>query len=290
VNKLSSKNFCLIGYPLVHSISPEIHRRLFNLSGIDAQYNLVEITPENFETNLHYLKTLDGFNVTIPHKQRILPYLSEIDPRALRYGAVNTVKGGIKLSGFNTDVEGFLRALASAKISLSGRVLLCGAGGAARMMACEALDRGCSLVVATRAIESAQSCADHLKNLYPKSDITAQLLQDVGGSFDLILNGTPVGMYPHNDGCPVAPSVVQSATAVFDAVYNPCETQLLKLARTAGAKAQGGLTMLVWQAAAAQEIWTGASFDESTIKSLCCEMEILITKKYNDNNTNFNLK
>jgi shikimate dehydrogenase len=218
VNKLSGKKFCLIGYPLGHSISPEIHRRLFGLSGIDAEYSLIEISPENFETNIDCLKTLDGFNVTIPHKQRILPCLDEIDPRARRYGAVNTVKCGGKLSGFNTDVEGFLRALASAGIALSGRVLLCGAGGAARMMACEALDCGCSLVVATRSVESARSCVLDLKKLYPESNIEAQLLQDVQGSFDLILNGTPVGMYPHEDGCPVAPNVAQSALAVFDAV------------------------------------------------------------------------
>ena len=263
-----------------HSISPKIHRRLFSLSGIDAEYSLMEIPPENFEASIDYLKTLDGFNVTIPHKQRILSCLDEIDLRARSYGAVNTVKGGGRLCGFNTDVEGFLRALGGAGITLGGRVLLCGAGGAARMMACEALERSCSLVVATRTIESARSCVLDLKKLYPYANIEPQLLQDVEGSFDLILNGTPVGMYPHKDGCAVSEGVAKSAFAVFDAVYNPCETQLLKIARAAGAKVQGGLTMLLWQAAAAQEIWTGVSFNEADIKSICIEMELLIGEKY----------
>ncbi len=277
---MSSKKFRLIGYPLGHSISPEIHCRLFGLSGADAEYSLMEIAPDKFETSIDYLKSLDGFNVTIPYKQLILPFLDEIDTRASRYGAVNTVKGGGRLSGFNTDAEGFSRALSDAGISLSGRVLLCGAGGAARMMACESLEAGCSLVIATRAIESASCCAEDLQKLYPKANIEAQVLSKVCGSFDLILNGTPAGMYPHTESCPIAPEIAQNSAAVFDAVYNPCETQLLKLAKNAGAKVQGGLTMLVWQAAVAEEIWTGARFNEADIKMLCREMEILIAKKY----------
>jgi shikimate dehydrogenase len=277
---LNNKKFCLIGYPLGHSISPEIHHRLFSLSGIDAQYSLMEIAPENLKTSIDYLKSLDGFNVTIPHKQQILSYLDKVDPRSQRYGAVNTVKCGDRLMGFNTDVEGFLRALLCADIKLQGRVLLCGAGGAARMMACEALERGCSLVVATRSVESASRCVGDLKKLFPEADIGAQSLSEVDGAFDLILNGTPAGMYPHDDGCPVSPGIAQKAASVFDAVYNPCQTQLLKIAQAAGANVQGGLTMLVWQAAAAQEIWTGAYFKEDDIKAICRDMESFITGKY----------
>ena len=276
-----SKNFCLIGYPLGHSISPEIHSRLFEISGVDAQYSLFEIQPEKFEDKISFLKTLDGFNITIPYKQRILPFLDELDLRARRCGAVNTVKcENGRLSGFNTDAEGFLRALKSADIELSGKVLLCGAGGVARMMACEALERGCSLVVATRDVSGAQLCADDLNKLFPHSDIKAESLSQVSGSFDLILNGTPAGMHPHPEGCPVSQKVAQNSAAVFDSVYNPRETLLIRTAQKAGAKTQGGTTMLVWQAAAAQEIYTGARFRETDIIALCRDMEALITQRY----------
>lgn len=275
------QKFCLIGHPLGHSISPDIHRRLFKISGIDADYCLHDIPPDEFEKNMDFLKSVDGFNVTIPHKQRILPYLDHIDGFAKTCGAVNTVicENG-KLSGFNTDADGFLRALSDAKIELCGRVLLCGAGGAARMMACEAIAKGCSLTVATRKIDGAQNCANGLMRQFPSADLSAQTLSSISGSFDLILNGTPAGMYPKVDGCPVSEEIIKNSAAVFDAVYNPYETKLLKIARKAGAKTQGGLTMLVWQAAAAQEIWTGANFKDSDIRPLLSDMRVLIKKRY----------
>lgn len=284
-------NYCLIGHPLGHSVSPEIHARLFCVSSINAEYTLDDISPENFSHSIEKLKSLGGFNITIPYKQLILPYLDDIEVSARRFSAVNTVKcENGKLFGFNTDIVGFGRALKSADIPLRGRVLLCGAGGVSHMMACEALDHDCSLVVATRELSSALRFADALRSLYPAAEICAQTLSDACGKFDLILNGTPSGMYPNTDSCPVAESVVQNSSAVFDAVYNPCETRLIKTARAAGIKTQGGTTMLVWQAAAAQEIWTGTHFDEEDIKSLCGEMETLILKRYspahNDSNHN----
>lgn len=278
---MSEKNFCLIGHPLGHSISPELHNRLFRLSNMSAAYTLEDISPENFKSRLDFLKTLDGFNVTIPHKQRILPFLDEIDSRARRFGAVNTVKcENGRLRGYNTDADGFLRALKSAAIELRGRVLLCGAGGAARMMACEALESGCSLVVATRTADNARTCVEDLGKLFPGADIMATALSGACGEFDLLLNGTPAGMYPNINSCPVSDRVVQKAAAVFDAVYNPGETVLLKKAQANGAKVQGGLPMLVWQAVAAQEIWTGAHFQNDAVLKICGEMEELLKTRY----------
>lgn len=275
------QKFCLIGHPLGHSISPDIHKQLFSISGVDADYSINDISPFDFENNIDFLKSLNGFNVTIPHKQRILPYLDYIDSFAKTCGAVNTVKcENGKLSGYNTDADGFLRALGDADISLRGRVLLCGAGGASRMMACEALSCGCSLVVATRKIHSALNCVNDLKEKFPSAEISAETLSGVWGSFDLILNGTPAGMYPDAEGCPVSEEIIKNSAAVFDAIYNPSETKLLKAARMAGAKAQGGLTMLVFQAAAAQEIWTGAHFKESDMTPLLSNMKVLIEKRY----------
>lgn len=275
------QKFCLIGHPLGHSISPDIHSRLFKISGTDADYRLHDIPPDEFEKSIDFLKSIDGFNVTIPYKQRILPYLDRIDGFAQTCGAVNTVKcENGSLSGYNTDADGFLRALSDAKIELRGHVLLCGAGGAARMMACEALSRGCRLTVATRKPDGAQNCVNDLEHQFPSADLSAKTLSDVSGSFDLILNGTPAGMYPKTEGCPVPEEVIKNSAAVFDAIYNPSETKLLKIARDAGAKTQGGLTMLVFQAAAAQEIWTGARFKDSDMKPLLSDMKLLIEKRY----------
>lgn len=277
------KRFCLIGHPLAHSISPVIHERLFKLSGCECSYRLNELPPEGLKDGINSLKKLDGFNVTIPYKQAVIPYLDAIDERAERYNAVNTVKcGGGKTEGFNTDSVGFIKSLEFAGISLSGKVLLCGAGGVAHMMAYEALDRDCSLVIATPTISEAQRLCDELLVKYKSADISAQGLAYVSGSFDLILNGTPVGMFPNAGKMPVPHSVANSAAAVFDAVYNPCETRLVKTCKKAGAKAQGGLSMLVLQAAAAQEIWTGAQFKQDDLRNLIEEMQNYITENFNN--------
>ena len=275
------KEFCLIGHPLGHSISPEIHDRLFKLSDIDASYVLRDIAPEDFDTSAAGLGKLSGFNVTIPYKQRILTFLHTVDGRAQRYNAVNTVRCDADgMHGYNTDVDGFLRALSAAGISLSGRVLLCGAGGVARMMACEALERGCSLVIGTPTISEATNGIAGLRELYPDAKLEASALAYLSGSFDLILNGTPAGMYPDVKTSPVPLPVARSAGAVFDAVYNPTQTMLMRTAKAAGAKVQGGLTMLVEQAAAAQEIWTGAHFRREDLDALREEMAVLLSKKF----------
>jgi shikimate dehydrogenase len=275
------KEFCLIGHPLGHSISPDIHEKLFALAGTEGSYALRDIEPGDLDAQVCPLRALSGFNVTIPYKQVIMPFLKSIDERAKRYNAVNTVRcENGELYGYNTDGEAFLRALAQADIPLSGRVLLCGAGGVAHMMACEVLDRGCSLMIATPTISKAARFVDELQEAYPGADIEASSLAYLSGSFDLILNGTPCGMFPDVKDMPVPPAVARSARAVFDAVYNPTETLLLKTARAAGAKTQGGLTMLVLQAAASQELWTGASFAREDIDALCEEMAALISGRF----------
>jgi shikimate dehydrogenase len=182
---------------------------------------------------------------------------------------VNTVKNvNGEFYGYNTDAVGFLRSLDSAGIALRGRVLLCGAGGAARMMACEVLERGCRLVIATRESKSAEATKADLDAIFTGAQIEATTLEAACGSFDLLINATPAGMYPNLDGCPVAARVIEKTAAVFDAVYNPEETVLVRSARASGAKVVGGLDMLIGQAVAAQEIWTGASFAPDTLRPL----------------------
>lgn len=264
------KNFALIGHPLGHSMSPVIHRELFKISGVDASYELKEINPDNFSQGIQELKSLNGFNVTIPYKTDIIAHLERLSERAELFGAVNTVgsKDGV-LTGYNTDCFGFLRALETAGIELKGNVLLCGSGGVSRMFAFESVLAGASLTIAVR--DADVNAANQIKNeidVKLGKEVKVITLDDVDGEYDVLINGTPVGMYPHTDACVLPKEKVQKCKAVFDAVYNPLETQLIKYAKSGGAKYSNGLPMLVWQAAVAQEIWLGTEFTAEQIKSV----------------------
>lgn len=275
------RNFMLAGFPLGHSISPQIHKRLFEYSGVNGEYALMEIPPRDFAGSIVQLRKLDGFNVTIPYKRSIMPFLQSVDARAKAIGAVNTVKCAAgAMHGYNTDVTGFHRALENAGIGLAGRVLVCGTGGASRMLVFEALTAGCSVCIAARDEGKAAACAAEFKTKFPNARINTSVLNRLSAGFDLILNGTPAGMFPDTEGCPVPYECIVRSGAVFDAVYNPANTMLLKHARAAGVKSTGGLAMLVWQAAAAQEIWFGTRFIPEQVNGLCSEMARVIGTRY----------
>lgn len=254
------KNYAIIGYPLGHSLSPLIHTMILEEAGINARYHLNAIPPETlaaaFEASL---KQLDGFNVTIPHKVDIIPLLDYLDQRAALFGAVNAVKReGDTYTGYNTDCYGFLMALKRAGLPLQDRVLLCGSGGVARMIAFESVMAGCELTIATResSVPEAMKLVEEIKVKLGKKADTC-LLNEVQGAFDLIVNGTPVGMYPNMDGMPLPEAVVKLAGGVYDTVYNPRETLLVQTANKYGIPCAGGMDMLVCQAVKAQEIFNG---------------------------------
>ncbi|MCD7872732.1 MAG: shikimate dehydrogenase [Clostridiales bacterium] len=265
------KNFGLTGYPLGHSLSPVIHKELFKIMNIEASYNLFETAPENLKDEIPELKKLNGFNVTIPHKIKIIPFLDDLDERAKLFGAVNTVKTGKISVGYNTDCFGFLRALDSADIKLEGKVLLCGAGGAARMCAFEAALANCDLTVAVRDsdLPYAEKIKQEIKAKLNK-EISVMRLGDISPDFpyNLIINCTPVGMFPKTNACILSKEIIANSKAVFDLVYNPAETLFVKYAKEAGIKYSNGLSMLVWQAAVAQEIWNGFKFTPDDIKKV----------------------
>ena len=242
-------NFCLIGYPLGHSMSPVIHNELFKLKGINANYSLNEIAPENLKEKYSELKKLDGFNVTIPHKTKIIPMLDTLSQRAELFGAVNTVKiENGKATGHNTD---------------------CFGGGVARMFAFESILAGANLTIAVRAndIPAANLIKKEISEKLQKN-AEVITLDEVEGEFDLLINGTPVGMYPKVDASVLPKEKVEKCKAVFDAVYNPQETLILKYAKDSGIKYSNGLPMLVWQAAVAQEIWFDIEFSMDEIKKV----------------------
>ncbi|MCD7723244.1 MAG: shikimate dehydrogenase [Clostridiales bacterium] len=263
--------FALIGCPLGHSLSPIIHKELFKINGSGSTYRLNEIPAESFESQApRLLGELDGFNVTIPYKTDIIHLLDELDYKAELFGAVNTVKitnGSAK--GFNTDCDGFLRSLKSAGIALGGSVLLCGSGGVARMIAFECACARCRLTIAVRPadIPFANKIKDEIKEKL-SADAKVILLDEVRGGFDLVINGTPVGMFPNTDCCVLGEDIIKNSSAAFDVIYNPGETLFLKYAAHAGIKNSNGLSMLVWQAAVAQEIWLGCEFSQSDIDKI----------------------
>ena len=274
-------SYGLIGHPLGHSLSPFIHRRLFALSGRREDYTLIDIDPRDLHDAIPALFShIGGCNVTIPHKQAILPLLSRLEGKATLYQTVNcvSVKNG-ETVGYNTDADGFLRALNYAGVPLQGRVLLVGAGGAGTVLGYEAALAGCETVIYNpRHRERAERLQCHLQAVSKAPCTVADGEPD--GHFDLLIHTTPVGMYPHTDACAVSDAVIARCAAVFDAVYNPRRTKLLTVADAFGAKTVGGMAMLVWQAALSHTLWYGAAFDNADIANLIEDCYIELTAHF----------
>jgi shikimate dehydrogenase len=236
----------LIGFPLGHSLSPLIHGEIFKRTGLAAEYSLFEIAPGELSGKHDFLSSLDGFNVTIPHKESVIAYCDKLDPGA-ECGAVNCVKNKI---GYNTDVCGFMKSVEALGASLSSRILLLGYGGAGKMVAHCIKQAGGELTVATR-----------------------QNIIDIAGEYDLLINSTPVGMYPNTDASPIDFGKL-SAEYVLDLIYNPAETKLLALARASGAKTMNGMMMLVWQAIKSHEIWYGGKVSDTAAAEIIRAVEL----------------
>lgn len=272
---MSIKKFAVIGHPIGHTMSPFIHNRLFKLSGIEAEYTKLDIAPENLDDEYkNVLSKLDGYNITIPHKQNIIPLIDEIDEKAKMYGSVNTVANidGVA-KGYTTDPDGFLKALDAAGIVLDGRVVILGCGGVARTMAYEVVLKGLPLLFAVRKedVEIAKSLCSEIENTVKGAKVSFCLIDELEGDIDVLVNATPLGMFPKVDVQPVSDSVINRCASVFDAVYNPLETVLIKKALANGAKAVGGMSMLVWQAVVAHEKWDGSVYDKDDIAKLCVD-------------------
>jgi len=257
--------FAVIGHPIGHTMSPFIHNRLFELSGKQATYYKYDIHPDGLAEQYNKtLKKLDGFNITIPHKQAIIPLLKGLDESARFYGAVNCVdKAGV---GYNTDAFGFCTAISKRGISLEGKVLLLGSGGAARTVAFEAVKAGCDLTVAARGVSGITLKAEITDKLGKQIQVIP--FDEVKGGYDLVVNATPVGMYPNTDASPLSENQLEGCKALFDAVYNPRKTKLMEFAESRNMNIAEGMAMLVWQAVKAHEIWYSANFNDNDIDRL----------------------
>lgn len=284
------QNAAVIGHPIGHTMSPFLQERLFALQNIPLDYHVLDIP--DLKTGMEQLRKLDCFNITIPHKSAIIPFLDELDKKAGACGSVNTVRvQNGKMRGTTTDGAGCHKALKCHGLDFSGRILLLGNGGAAKAVAYEAAEtNGFQLTIAHRksSCEKAMGLSEGLaeyarargdRNFQIKM-LSYEELEQGEEEYDLLLNTTSVGMYPNAGTSLVSERVTARCGAVFDAVYNPGETELLKLAAKSGAKTVGGMEMLVYQAVAAHEFWYGSSFRDEDISQLCRDAEKELEKKF----------
>jgi shikimate dehydrogenase len=254
----------LIGYPLGHSLSPKIHGAALKACGLEGDYSLFSISPEDKSALGELLSRVrsgevTGLNVTIPHKQNVIEFMDELTPTARSIGAVNTIYMlEDKLIGDNTDAAGFLKDLNNFLKGVRAKsVLVLGAGGSARAVVHALSNDGWNITLCARRMERAQDLAGLAGNqsMLIANDLSKIELSNVS----LIVNTTPVGMTPNIDQSPWPAGLTFPNAAVYDLVYNPRETQLVKDACTQGLKAKTGLGMLVEQAALAFELWTGCN-------------------------------
>jgi len=260
----------LTGFPLTHSLSPRIHQAALAHCALSGSYTLYPVEPQDTRALWALLARLrageiDGLNVTIPHKQAVLPLLDELTPAAQAIGAVNTVyvREG-RLIGANTDAPGFLSDLkhffnqSNLQPGRDPQVLVLGAGGAARAVVYTLLKEGWQVLLAARRAEQALGLAQNLSGVgLPVKAIalTAQTLAPNLDELVLIVNATPLGMAPQVERCPWPDELAfPSRAAVYDLVYQPRETVLIRRARAAGLPAESGLGMLLEQAALSFEL------------------------------------
>jgi shikimate dehydrogenase len=266
--KATTGIYGIFGHPVKHSLSPDMHNSAFNTLGLNSVYVAFDIDPESIEEAARAIRVMGirGINITIPHKQTIIPYLDEVSPDAKLTGAVNTVKNeNGKLLGYNTDVGGFLRAIREdLDFSPEGNTLfLIGAGGAARAVLSAFCMNGGAVVYITdiikdKALELANQFKANFQNITIETvELDNQnLIEQKFNEADILVNASPAGM----DGVgslDIPLTSLNKNAVVYDLVYKPPDTKLLKEAKQLGHKASGGLSMLLYQGAESFEIWTG---------------------------------
>ncbi|NLP00002.1 MAG: shikimate dehydrogenase [Clostridiaceae bacterium] len=262
VNK--KPRYAVIGEKLSHSISPEIHKELFERVNINAVYEQIEVSKTEIPDILDRLKKegYEGINVTIPYKTEIMASIHKVSDIATRIGAVNTVKIGDIYEGCNTDYFGFGKALEYYGFDCSRKnCAVLGSGGSAKAVTARLEDKGASkITIVSRDVKSAA-----LK--FPKLDCV-DLYKFSSEGYDLVVNTTPVGMFPNAGYSPVRKDQLKGASFVMDLIYNPEETLFLKYARELSIPCANGLYMLVAQAISAEEIWQGAYYGQDIINDI----------------------
>ena len=250
----------LIGHPVEHSFSPPMHNAAFNALNMDWAYVAFDVNPFNVKSAIEGAKSLNikGFNVTIPHKIEVMKYLDEIDEVAGLIGAVNTIDFK-SMKGYNTDGIGAVKAIEEVTSIKNKKVVVAGAGGASRAISFYIAKYGAeSVTILNRNVEKAQSLADDINLIDDVKADSIKNIKDHVADADILIDTTPVGMHPNvNDDAIICAEDMHEDLVVFDAVYNPNETVLIKEAIKANAKPVYGIKMLLYQGVESFKIWTG---------------------------------
>ncbi|WP_407374427.1 shikimate dehydrogenase [Methanobrevibacter sp.] len=252
----------LIGHPVEHSFSPPMHNAAFYALGMDCVYVAFDVDPVNLQSAIEGAKSLNikGFNVTIPHKIEVMNFLDEIDDVARLIGAVNTIDFK-DMKGYNTDGIGAVKAIEEVTSIKNKDVVIAGAGGASRAISFYLAKFGASsITILNRNPDKAQSLADDISASGLIGDVNADSISKISTCLknaDILVNTTPLGMHPNVEGSVATSNDMHEDLVVFDAVYNPHETLLLKEAIKAGAKPVYGIKMLLYQGVESFKIWTG---------------------------------
>jgi shikimate dehydrogenase len=271
-------HFAVIGHPIGHSLSPLMHNTAFKLLGLDCEYEMLDIEPASLKQAIERLREQKwgGFNVTIPHKETIIPLLDEVVPEAHAIGAVNTVvHRNNKLIGYNTDVIGVERSLRLDRKIIEGKMCtIMGSGGVARSVAHVLMHTIKPKVITFSALfpEQAHALIKSLGSSEVKFNVlrcTDAALEAAIKESTLIVNATDVGMFPHILDSPLPnPHWLSTKHIVFDLVYRPLTTRLQSDAQAAGAKTIDGLGMFIHQGAAAFQLWTGMEMPLEPIRQV----------------------
>jgi len=270
----------VIGWPIEHSVSPPMHNAAFEALGLDWCYVPFAVHPAHLSEALDGVRALGlrGINVTVPHKKEVASLVDELTPAARAIGAANTViVRGDALVGHNTDAGGFLRALKEADCDPKGcSALVLGAGGAARAVVYTLASVGAQVAILNRTLEHAQALTSEFAQVSEVARLRAGPLDEDNlrremVRADLVVNATSLGMWPRIDTTPWPEELDFSPRALlFDLVYNPRETRLMRHALSGGARAMGGLRMLVHQGAEAFALWTGREPPIEAMFAACC--------------------
>lgn len=247
-----TKRYCVIGYPIGHSLSPPMHNMAFSVLGIDASYDALEVN--DLDTKYGGLREIySGINVTVPHKIKILDLVDEVDESADLIGAANCLDISDKTTAHNTDMVGSISALKTKAASLKNKeVLVLGAGGAARAVSFGCALEGAHVSIYNRTKMRAQTLCEEIKNKTCKE--TKAIYNLESAEYDILINATSIGMWPKTDESPFEYKISKDSI-VMDVVYNPLETRLLRDAREVGAETVDGVEMFIYQGAESLRIW-----------------------------------
>jgi shikimate dehydrogenase len=258
----TAARIALLAHPAGHSVSPAMQRAAFAARDIEATYDAFDVPPAALPAAVAALRRDPwwGANVTVPHKTAVVPWMDELTPAARRLGAVNTiVRRGERLIGDNSDLPGFARALADVRPDLAGaRVVVVGAGGAARAVVAALADAGARIALHNRSPDRARALLAALA-LPEVAWLSAAALADAVAGCDVLVQTTTVGMAGGPAGSPLPDGLLPDRGAVVDLVYRPAVTPLLAAALASGLPVQNGLPMLVYQGARSFEAWTGVA-------------------------------